>query len=132
MTYTYRDIEGDEFTITNSDDGSVYIVEFSDVGAYISREDAPRVALEILKAAGHGGDGDFILVNSINTAVACLEKHIENTEREAEIAAHNKRRDELANKFAPRDEALAPNWYGNVSPGLQNAIDHIISMESQK
>jgi hypothetical protein len=42
-----------------------------------------------------------------------------------------KRRDVLADKFAPR-ATTGSNWYANVSDGLRNAIDHIIAMEDAK
>lgn len=58
-----------------------------------------------------------------------VAEHLEARESEAAVLA--RRRDELAQKFAPRFGDLKPNWYGNVSAGLQRAIDHIIETDSR-
>lgn len=50
---------------------------------------------------------------------------------EAEDAARDKRRDELAAELAPRGDGLGDNWYANVSDGLRRAIDRIIELENR-
>jgi len=45
------------------------------------------------------------------------------------IAARDKRRDELVDELAPRLIGMGPNWYSNVSVGMQRAVDRIIEME---
>jgi hypothetical protein len=64
-----------------------------------------------------------------------LADYIENRDailaakEEEAIKARDKRRDELVDELAPRLIGMGPNWYSNVSVGLQRAVDRIIELE---
>ena len=99
----------------------------------------PRAELPEVKPSEHDpnmyySEGENIVYTSAANARmwvmrdVAVWQHIEAAESERLM----ERRDALAEKFAPRgDDRLGKNWYGNVSDGLRQAIDHIIELEAK-
>lgn len=108
--YTHTDADGDrleiedesaygraEVTARNKDDDAVTI--------YVSKEDAPRVALELLKAAGHKEDDRH--PDSYGITMTSLKLKIQRAEeRKARAAEEAKKAEEEATAKAAEDAKL--------------------------
>lgn len=108
MTYGYKDIEGDRLTIANYGERLCVTAVQVDrqTSAYIELADAPSVAAELLKAAGHDGLADLIGWES-------AEKKLQ--ERRDAVAA-----------------SLGMPYYIRLVATAQRAIDYIIALEDGK
>ena len=78
--YTYTDYDGEGITIErHADEGGLKLDKFGEGHVWINDEDAPRIALEILKASGVEIAG-HVLNNNLGRAYAFLGQHVEHQE----------------------------------------------------
>lgn len=104
MSFEYTDKSGDTLSISGSPAGAVLIARMKDSVAcnYIAKADAPAVAAELLKAAGHDNLADLVGWES-------AEKKLQ------------ERRDALAKRFT---KGIC--YYESAELSTKAAIDYII------
>lgn len=128
MSYTYTDSSNARLEIKMPHPSGFIIGLEGDTGEYVNivvrNEDAPRVALETLKAAGIDMDHESV---GLSMAARHLRDVVSLGEARKKAGARDKRRDELAQELA-EDGAYAYRFAG---PDLQAAIDRIIELESR-
>jgi hypothetical protein len=132
--FTHKDADGDRLEMTDYGPEAAVVVAVTGstrerVGVHVAKDDAPRVALELLRAAGiapatptERAWGKAVTGGPAHIAdiVAELADYVAT----APSAARAKRRDELTCELAPQ----AGQYRHAVGP-LQQAIDRIIDLE---
>ncbi|WGH21233.1 hypothetical protein SEA_OBITOO_57 [Arthrobacter phage ObiToo] len=83
--FKHTDQDGDHMEVTDSVrlDDHAYVVAVDGPGVFVSKADAPAVALAILEAAGWTAEASPISASRPGNAVYALRKHVEEAKEEA-------------------------------------------------